>query len=144
MNLMASLERTRAAVEASLRQHGEVTLHSDGQISVRHGSAEIFVDVDDLGQDHTWITMRSPLLTGVPRSPALLEYVATNASSRGYGTLSLIPEDDPSLTTVVLSCGLLATGFDDDELEVALTHMARGADELDDQIESLFGGRRLH
>ncbi|MFT4186982.1 MAG: YbjN domain-containing protein [Aeromicrobium sp.] len=121
-----------------------VQLGSDGVLSLRDGSARLFVRVNQPREDGpTFIHLTAPLLYGVNDSPALHEYIAFHADDYVFGHASLYREDDGSVN-VVMTHRLLGDYLDRDELGYAVSWMLSTADDLDDELQTQFGGKRFH
>ncbi len=141
---MASVAETKDRVQRFLTQLGQVTIDDKGRYSMRNGSARIFVEVSELG-DQTWVSLVCPLLLQVPTSPALYEYVALHADDYKYGTLSLgLNPENSGEAMILFTYGMLGTTLDPDELKLAVALLADTADDLDNQLQDKFGGRPFH
>lgn len=135
---------TRAKVQQYLtRNFSEVTVDSDGDYSLRKGSTRIFVSTrthDD--NDWTWVTLQVPLLLHVEETPAVFEYVALHSDDYIFGHLSATRSGED--LSIFFTHSLLGDYLDEDELVRAVGGMLFVADEIDDELEKQFGGRRFH
>jgi len=118
-----------------------VQIDRDGDFSLRHGSARVFVRVSPLGDDGTFVAVWAITNSDVPASPELFRYLATENHYR-FGHMSCFEKDGKA--QVHFSHNLLGDFLDPDELKMAVFIVARTADELDDELKSKFGGRRFH
>ena len=60
-----------------------------------------------------------------------------------FGNLHAVPNDDGDTCRLYFEHNLLGTTLDEGELMWALTAVASAADELDEELQELFGGKRL-
>lgn len=139
---MSIVDETKLKVQAHLTKLGSPTLDSDGDLSLRHGSTQVFVRVLPFGDDHSIVTVFAPVLLNVPLTPELFEYVATEGGYR-FGSLIVVRKDD-GLGRVQMSHTLLGTFLDPDELIVAVSLLANTANDLDDEMQKRFGGDLFH
>lgn len=135
---------TRAKVQQYLTQNfSDVNIDSNGNYSLRNGSSRIFVRIrthDD--SDWTWVTLEIPLLLHVEESPAVFEHVALHGDDYIFGHLSAVRTDEGLV--ILFSHALLGDYLDEEELARAVGAMLSVADDLDDELEKLFGGDRFH
>jgi hypothetical protein len=123
-----------------------VQIDSDGDYSVRHDSARLFMRVvqpGDQDDSPTFVVLWTPLLRGVNDGPDLHKYIAYHADDYRFGHLSLHRNTDGT-TSVLFTHQLLGDYLDEAELGYASVGMVRTADEIDDQIQAQFGGTRFH
>ncbi|MDR2254314.1 MAG: YbjN domain-containing protein [Bifidobacteriaceae bacterium] len=144
---MADIERVRATVERYLKSiFNQVTIDSDGDYSVRAGSARVFIRPEAAGsgpEAPTVLALWTILLRNVNAGPELYEHIAFHADDYRFGHLSLHRASDGGVT-VLFSHQLLADYLDEPELGFATSALVRTADELDDELQSRFGGTRFH
>jgi len=142
---MVTVSDTKDKVQRFLTQMASVNIDENGRYSIRHGSARVFVSVEELGDDHTWVKLVCPLVWEATISPELYEYIALNSDLYKYGTLSLVVDnDDSSKASIFFTYGMLGTTLDPDELQLAVGLIANTADELDDELKKQFNGKRFH
>lgn len=84
-----------------------------------------------------------PVLIDVKPTPELLEWVARNATTRWFGALGLENGSDSESVNLSLSQTLVGDTIDPMELALPLLLMLKTADELDDELQARFGGRRV-
>lgn len=115
--------------------------------SVRNGSSRGFIRVWAPAPDDpdaaTFVKFTVPLLTGVNGSPELFEYIAFHADDYILGHLSLFRDDDGELR-VFVTHELLGDYIDEAEFAAALFSIMSTVDDLDDELQARFGGRRFH
>jgi hypothetical protein len=120
---------------------GSVEIDAEGRFSFRHGSARLFVQVDQINEESTAVEIVAPLVFNARATPELFHYVATRGSYR-FGHLSAAERDDG--VSIFYQHTLLGDFLDPDELKWAVFAMANTADELDTQLRSQFGGETFH
>lgn len=142
---MASVAETKERVQRFLTQLAAVNIDENGRYSIRHESARVFVEVEEFGDDQTWVRIVCPLLYGVTLSPELYEYVALHSDDYKYGILSvrLDPEAEGK-GAIFLTYGLLGTTLDPDELKMAVGMLVTTGNNLDDELKTKFDGERFH
>jgi hypothetical protein len=89
----------------------------------------------------SWVQISAPILREVPESEELYKWIAVAGTSFRIGCVEAFPEDNG---TVFLryKYALLADYLDEAELENALYSVLLTADELDDDLQTKFGGKR--
>jgi hypothetical protein len=137
-----------AAVNAKVQQYltqnfGNVNIDKDGDFSLRYGSARVFVSTttaDDA--DFTWVRLNVLVLTEVKETPEVLEYIALHANDYIFGHLSAYRNEDG--LGIFLSHTLLGDYLDEQELVRAVGAVLGSAEDLDDELQAKFGGKRFH
>ena len=113
---------------------------TQGTIGVRSGSAFVEVSVEQLSDENSIVTLSAVTNEELEPSPELFKYVATNADNWVFGHLSAAEREGRA--SVSLSHNLLGEFLKEEELLLALRYMTQAADDMDDEIKALFGGRR--
>ncbi|MDR2454634.1 MAG: hypothetical protein LBD51_08925 [Bifidobacteriaceae bacterium] len=138
----------KEAVKAKVQQYltsilGTVTIDSDGDFTVRADSARGFVRVvGNDGDGPTFVSIFVPVLIGVTDSPELHRWVAYR-SEDVYGGFYLRQRSDERID-LMLSHVLLGDYLDEPEIGYALTWIMQTANEVDEELQSKFGGARFH
>jgi hypothetical protein len=128
-------ERVRTVVAALLRSDPEqLQVDSDGDISIRAGSAMVFVRVRD---NPPLVDVISPVLTGVQPTEQLYVKLSELTNRMPIGRLYCANE------TVWASIPVFGRNFQATHLMLAIQVMTGLADELDDRLHGEFGGRRF-
>jgi hypothetical protein len=104
------------------------------------GRTACFVEPTDLPDGRARINVRAPILLGVPRSPALFELVALNATNWTFGALSMYEEDGLNLE---FDYSVLADGVTSSMLNYLVHIIASTADGLAPKLQATYGGRFL-
>jgi hypothetical protein len=121
----------------------DVNIDKNGDFSLRHGSARIFVRTLTREQaDFTWISLDMPLLLDVKETPQVFEHVALHADDFMFGHLNAVRTDDG--LRIFLSHALLGDYLDEQELVRAVGAMLSTGEDLDDKLQIQFGGKRFH
>lgn len=144
---MADLDVVKAKVQRILVEDLElkVMLGSD-LLEVRLDSALVRVNTYKSGDgddDAVLIDTFSPMLFGVPETPEVLKWIATEGASYKFGHARWIADPEtPGSGTIIFTHVLLGDFLDSDELKTAFVLLATTAEELDDQLMATFGGSR--
>ena len=128
-------EQVRTVVAALLRSDPEqLQLDSDGDISIRAGSAMVFVRVRD---NPLLVDVISPVLTDVKPTEQLYVKLSELTNRMPIGRLYCANE------TVWASVPVFGRKFQATHLVLAIQVMTGLADELDDRLHGEFGGKRF-
>lgn len=128
-------EQVRTVVGGLIKTDPDLVQSDDeGEISVRSGSAMVFVRVHDNPQ---LIDVYSPILTEVDADERLYERLAQLTRRMPIGRLYCTEG------TVWASVPVFGRDFQPTHLMLALQVMTRLADELDDRLQDDFGGKRF-
>ena len=137
-----------AAVREKVQQYlthslGTVNIDSDGDFSLRYGSARVFLRVyTHEASNNTLINLFVPVLMGVKETPQVFEYVALHADDYIFGHLNAVRTDDG--LRIFLNHCLLGDYLDEQELVSAVVSVLGAADHIDDELQTQFGGTRFH
>ncbi len=139
---MSNVDQVKAKVQAILTEKAPVSVDRDGDFSVPVGSTRVFVRVLPHPNDEaTLLHIAAPVLSGVPLTPELYEYVALHTDQLIFGHLALNVEDNGGF--LLVSHMLLGDYLDGDELLYGVFGVAASADALDDDLQKRFGGKRF-
>lgn len=138
---MSSVQDVKDKVQRILTNRlGSVQIDRDGDFFVRHESAVTFVEVEEWVRDHVLVQLRTPLVCDVPVTPELTRWVAVEGQRFVFGTCYLNPNEDGTTGWVFMKHNLLGDDLDEDELMVALFGLTGSANDLDNMLQSRFGG----
>ncbi|MGH3679614.1 MAG: T3SS (YopN, CesT) and YbjN peptide-binding chaperone 1, partial [Natronosporangium sp.] len=112
----------------------QLTADADGDISIRAGTAMVFVKVRD---DPPLVDVFSPVLTGIEPSEPLYGRLSELTNRMPVGRLYFTND------TVWASVPVFGRSFQPAHLVLAVQVMTGLADELDDRLHGEFGGRRF-
>jgi hypothetical protein len=128
-------ERVRTVVATLLRSDPEqLQVDSDGDISIRAGSAMVFVRVRD---NPPLVDVISPVLTEVKPTEQLYVKLSELTNRMPIGRLYCAND------TVWASIPVFGRSFQATHLMLAIQVMTGLADELDDRLHGEFGGKRF-
>lgn len=142
---MGDLARVKDKVQSILASKFSTTLTERGGFAIRNGSTQLTVGVQQRGdaEGPVWITFLVPVLWEVPISNEVYRHVAVHADDYLIGHLSAFENDRGSLN-LFMSHSLLGDYLDEEELVSTVVMMLTSADELDDDLQRQFGGRRTY
>ena len=109
----------------------ELPVDDEGEISIRSGSAMVFVKVL---ADPAMVDVYSPILTKVRPTERLYERLSVLTRSMPVGRLYLAED------TVWASLAVFGRDFQPSHLTLAIRVMTGLADQLDDKLQGDFGG----
>lgn len=139
--MSAIVEATRGKVQKYLTESlGSVSVDQDGDFGIPYGSTVAFVSVNDAFGEHAVVDVWAIVLRDVPLTPELFRFVA-NKDYR-FGDL-IVRRNENGLGRVIFSQGILGDFLDPEELRLAVSAVAVTADELDDEMQARFGGRKF-
>jgi hypothetical protein len=128
-------DHVRAVIAAMQQTDPEqLTADGDGDISIRAGSAMVFIRVRE---NPPLVDVFSPVLTGVAPSERLYGRLSELTNRMPIGRLYCASE------TVWASVPVFGRDFQPAHLTLAVQVMTGLADELDDRLHGEFGGRRF-
>jgi hypothetical protein len=117
---------------------------TESGFSLRHESARAFIRCVQLDSDaSTIIIIEAPILFSVPASPELFKFIALHADDYHFGHLSASGSDEQSVM-VMFSHSLHGDFLDEPELSEAVLAVLGIGNDLDDDMQRQFGGKRFH
>ena len=147
---MATASEARAKVMKILTEGMElnVTIGKEERLSVRFDESSTAVFFDFSQQDfegkapsQAFVHITAPMLRGLTTTNELYKWVAVNGTGFRIGCVEAFDNEDG---TVFLRYKyvLLADFLDEDELSTAMWAVLYTADNLDDELQKEFGGKR--
>ncbi|MFC7547095.1 hypothetical protein [Plantactinospora sp. GCM10030261] len=128
-------DQVRTVLSAMLRSEpGQLQVDSDGDISIRAGSAMVFVRIRD---NPPLVDVFSPILTEVEPTERLYVKLSELTNRMPIGRLYCASD------TVWASIPVFGRNFQATHLMLAVQVMTGLADELDDRLHGEFGGKRF-
>lgn len=118
-----------------------VEVLSDEILSVRRGSARLFISCSPWSEAVTLVEVRSLVLLNVPPSPEAFEAIAGRTFRLGALHAEL---NGSGLIDLWLTHALIGECLAPGELETVVEVLAQTADDVDDELKSRFGGQRFH
>lgn len=135
-------EQVAAKVQRLLTEFvGPVQVNRDGNLGIAYNSARVIIEFRDWQNGTTLVKVWSPMLREVSLSPDVYRWVATKGQYRYFAHAKILEEDDGT-GMLAWEHDLLGDFIDADELKYAVAAVTFGADELDDELQAMFGGRR--
>lgn len=149
---MATVEQTMMKVQRLLTgpMNLRIQLEPGDMIGVRFNdvSTQVHIRVLDWGQTkdgqpRSLVRVSAPILRGVKPQPALFEYICREAPRLWFGNIAVWPDEEtPGMLSLTMGHTLLGDYLDEEELAAALWGVLGAADDLDDQLQQKFGGKR--
>ena len=134
-----TLEELRERVRGFLLDSfGRVDEDPDGDFSLPKGSTRVFVTIQQWSADHHIVRVFAVTNCDVAITPELTKLLATANNDMIFGKFSLLEDQQ----IVLFEHALLADYLDAKELETTVAAVAVGADDYDDKIQEIAGGRR--
>ncbi len=121
----------------------DVRVDRDGSFLVPYGSTMVNVEPLEQESGRLLVRVQAYMNQNVPVSPALFEWVARKTDDYVFGHIGLWDSKSSDKVHLVFRHTLLGSTLDPDELGYALGAVATTADELDDEVQSTFGGERF-
>ena len=138
--MSADSDRVYNKIRDMLLEQGLRITLIDGGFQVPFDSTAVNINV--LAQEsRTLVQLYVPLLRQLPPSPQLFEYVATEGQAYFFGHCRYIRDIDGGL--LVFEHTLLGDYLDADELHSAVAALASTGNDLDDDLQKRFGGKRF-
>ncbi|MBI3650110.1 MAG: hypothetical protein HY231_03595 [Acidobacteria bacterium] len=120
---------------------GEVNVTTMAEALVlQEGSTFVYVRAAAIGERQTSVEIFSYVIVEVEITDALMRYLLTYNLKLVLGGFGL-SIDDNGKGTVVLTHTILGDALDKEQLYTCVTAIARVADDLDDKIVQMFGGK---
>lgn len=95
------------------------------------------------GEPRSLVHVSSPILWGVDPSPELFEWIARQGSQYYFGRVAAFDDSaNPGKIFLAMLHTLLGDYLDEEELKAATWGVLMTADELDDELQQKFGGKR--
>jgi len=142
---MADLTEVTAKVQRILANNWRTELDGSEGFYVRFESTGCRVSChqgeDD--DDEVIIKISAPILFDVPVTNDLFRWVATQGANYRFGNAHLYLDESETKASLFYTHMLLGDYLDAEELNWAVGAVGFTADRLDDELLSLFGGRRL-
>lgn len=121
---------------------GSVSIDNEGDFLVRFDSAVVFVRVGTLKDDVSLVRSWSIMLSEVPLTPEVYRWAATEGQVYFFGK-ARVYEDENGLGRIHFEHTLLGDFLDPEELKWAVIALGQTANELDDQLQARFGGKKF-
>ena len=148
---MATAEETMMKVQRILTgpMNLSVSVSKDNfLVKFEEASTTVMIRVQEWGATaegdaQSLVLITSPILLGVEPTAALFEWVARNGGSKWFGHVEVHESSEDDRVNLIMSHTLLGDYLDAKELEHGMYAVLMAADEWDDELQPMFGGKRL-
>jgi hypothetical protein len=138
---MASVGDVKEKVQRIITgRFGSVRLDDRGRMVMTYKSSVVFVEVASFGKESIRISFVSPLVTNLKITNELCRWLVTEGQSKWFGNCRLNDADGEDNGWVYFEHSILGDDVDESEVLNALAMMHLGSDQLDNEIQSRFGG----
>jgi hypothetical protein len=140
---MASIvESTRAKIKRYLKEiygknYRNVVQEVDKTMVIQHGSASVNVVVRPLSKDDCLVTTQAYVVQGAKIGPKILGMLMRHNATNPIGAFGLLFDD-----TIVFRHSVSGANLDVNELRLSIRTVAFFADEYDEEIVRITGGKR--
>jgi len=142
---MNMTDTVKAKVQRILADElGSVEIDRDGDFIVKHESAVTFVSVfafNDNEDSDIVVRCVAPMVTAVPLTPEVFRWVAVEGQRFTFGSCYVVPEENPANGWIYFRYSIVGNDLDSNELLSAVYRTAFTANEYDDKLKELFGGK---
>ena len=135
-----AVEETCARIEAVLSESDAYRKVEDGLYVVKQGSAYVMVNVIPWGEDRAVVRCAAQVLVGVDRSEELAWGLLKLNSLMRFGSFAFVPDGN---RIYFIHAILGGETLDAEEIVATVGQVALVADEYDDKIAAVYGGRRM-
>jgi hypothetical protein len=143
---MPTVDQVKNKVLRLMAKNFEIKTTDSEMIIVRHESSMLSVVVEEWDNDrdghNTVVKISAYVLWDVKRTPQLYEWVATSGQGYLWGRMACNDADVASETHLCYERNILGDNLDEPELISAVTSLLMKANELDDELQKKFGGKR--
>jgi len=126
----------------------QVQVDGDGDILVKFSDTSTAVwftfseqEFEDGAPTQGFVHINAPILREVAKSAELYEWLVTQGTMYRIGFVRAIHAEDGTIS-LMFRYALLADYLDEDELSTAMWSVIGTADELDEELQKQFGGKR--
>ena len=133
----ATLQNIRALLKKIYGHNAPNVSEVDKSFIITRGSAAVNVSVTMLNSNDCVVQALAYVVKGARITPELLAKLLHLNNSFPFGAFGLLSDD-----TITYSQRVAGANLDRNELELAIDWVAHVADETDDQIRAVAGGRR--
>jgi hypothetical protein len=133
----STLHNVRALLKSIYGNNAPNVNQVDNSFIITRGSAAVNVSVHELNEQECVVQALAYVVKGARISPELLAKLLHLNNTFPFGAFGLLSDD-----TITYSHRVAGAHLDKNELELAINWVAHVADESDDQIRAVAGGRR--
>lgn len=141
---MTSVNDVKAKVQRILTSHGTVRLGKEGEFIIVNNSAVLWVEVaEGFGDAEVIIDFTVPMVSDVPLTSALYEWVATDGQNFRLGSTFVVKDDDDKTGSLFFSYAIIGDDLDESELMTSVFALLYTCDDLDNNLQKRFGGQLI-
>lgn len=134
-------------------------IDDDGDLKIPYGSTTVYISVKEFDRSGnseesrkffeenqistTYVQVWAPVIVGLSPTEALFKWVATEGQEYKFGGFRVTPMNNPEDVQLIFSHSLAGDTLDPGELKNALLAVSWTADEEDEKLQKLFGGKRI-
>lgn len=141
MTGMADTTATIARIRGFLENQGIEAAPTDDGFEIPYESTVVIVSVTDAGEA-TIVSLYSPVLIDVTPTPALYKWIATDGGQFIFGH-AVIEEPEEGGHLLSFDHRLFGETLDEREFIEVVAVLATASDELSEDLQEQFGGKRL-
>ena len=139
--MSAQLDALKMKVQNILSQNLRLGLSKDGALTVLVDSSQTWVRCwEPADGQRRFVSIECPLIFDVQPTPEVFRYIALHADDKIYGHLSCSEGEDGLI--IMFTHQLLGDYLDEEELLQAVYGVAGSGEDLDDELQGMFGGKR--
>ncbi len=135
-----AVDETCARIESVLGESDAYRKVEDGLYVIKQGSAYVMVNVLPWGEDRAVVRCAAQVLVGVDRSLDLAWDLLKLNSMMRFGSFAFVPDGN---RIYFIHAILGGETLDAEEIVATVAQVALVADEYDDKIAAVYGGRRM-
>ncbi len=148
---MATVDQTMMKVQRLLTGPMNLRIQLMGEtigVSFTDSSTQVHIRIVDWGKNkdgepRTLVRITSPILRNVKPTPELYQYLAREAPQLWFGHVEVYDDaENKGMLFMAMVHTLLGDFLDEEELRAAMFGVLGSADEIDDQLQKRFGGKR--
>jgi len=148
---MATVEQTMMKVQRILTGPMKLRIEMQGDtlyVRFSDASTQVSLRVTDWGpgrdgESRALVSISSPILWSVPPTPELYEWIARDGGRYYFGHVQAADDmRDQGKLFLSMNHTLLGDYLDEEELASAMYAVLNTADQLDDELQKRFGGKR--
>jgi hypothetical protein len=138
---MPSVDEVRSKVQRILQNKGLHIELKGEEFWVPYQTTRCRISVRPFG-DKTVVDLAAVVIGEVKVTSKLKEYIGERSAHFVLGNIALLHIDGQKDGIVIFRHAILGDFLDEDELMTSLAAVVTTADELDEQLQKMFGGRR--
>ena len=140
---MPTVDEVQAKVQRILQSKDLKLELRGGAIWVPYMSTTCNITVNKLGNDKTVVMLSAVVLRDVKVTSKLKEYVGSRSADFIFGNLALLHDQGQKEGILLFRHSILGDVLDEEELLNSLAMVVSTADNLDEELQKKFGGKRF-